>query len=154
MRKMNLFIILLLTTVTYSQWTYNTITSDFDGTFKKAFTKTVNDGYLFMEEPEQNENDSIKSPFIGLKGTYFCDDKTIIDFVLKTSTESKKYEIYATKSRDSKSYFFDFIWDAEFLKYFKSANKVSIRVRQSYCEDDFYEFNFNGSTNAYNFITN
>ncbi len=152
-----LLLILCLASISVSgQWTYKNINSEFDGTFKKAFTQTNNSGYLIMEEGDTIMKDSveIKRPFLALRGSYFCDDYAIIDFVLIVNGSNKKYEFNVSKSSDSKLYYFDeSIWTDEFIKDFKSASKCSIRVNQEYCSDDYYVFNFSGSAAAYNFIT-
>ena len=109
-----------------------------------------------MEVGETTYNDTIKinRPFLALGGSYFCDDYTYIDFVLVVNGANKKYELIGTKSSDSRMYYFDeSIWTDEFIKDFKNASKCSIRVNQDYCTDDYYQFVFSGSTNAYNFIT-
>lgn len=146
----------LMTSVVFGQWTYKTINSEFDGSFKKAYTQTNNGGYLMMEVSKPTYNDTIKvnRPFLALAGSYFCDDYTYIDFVLVVNGVNKRYELEGTKSSDSRIYYFDeSIWQDEFIKDFKSASKCSIRVNQDYCTDDYYQFVFSGSTAAYNFIT-
>jgi hypothetical protein len=159
MKKVNVLVLTLfmcLTTImTHGQWTYKTINSDFDGAFKKAYTEINNGGYLMMEVGTSSNDDTIQIivPFFALSGSYFCDDYTNIDFVFIVNGINKKYELTGIKSSDSKLYFFnESIWTNEFIKDFKSASKCSIRVNQDYCEDDYYQFNFSGSTNAYNFI--
>jgi hypothetical protein len=133
----------------FAQWTYKTINSEFDGTFKKAYTKTDNNGYLAMEV-----GDSINKPFMGLVGSFFCDEYTTIDFILIVNGVNKNYEFRVFKSNDSRMYYFDeSIWTDEFIKDFKSASSCSIRVNQSYCTNDYYKFIFSGSASAYNFIT-
>ena len=146
----------LVTMVSFGQWTYKTVNSEFDDSFKKAYTQTNNSGYLMMEVGEATYNDTIKinRPFLALDGSYFCDDYAYIDFVLVVNGVNKKYELRGTKSNDSRIYYFDeSIWTDDFIKDFKAASNCSIRVNQEYCQDDYYRFVFSGSTAAYNFIT-
>lgn len=147
---------LLFTTLTFGQWTYKTINSEFDGTFKKAYTKTNGGGYLVMEVGEPIDNGTIKinRPFLVLMGTYFCDDYAFVDIVFFVNGINKKHELFGIKSRNGEMYYFDeSIWTDEFINDFKGATKCSIRVNQDYCRNDYYQFNFSGSTAAYNFIT-
>jgi hypothetical protein len=96
----------------------------------------------------------VKSPLLYLYGTYFCDDVTIIDLTFTVNGESRKYNFKVYKSDDSKCYYFSkSIWDENFLNDFKSASKAKLRVNQSHCTTDYYEFSFSGSSNAINFIT-
>ena len=139
----------LMTSVVFGQWTYKTINSKSDGSFKKAYTKTNNGGYLVMEVGDSAYN----SPFLSLWGSCFC-DASYIDFVLVVNGVNKKYKLIGIRSRDGRAYYFNTsIWTDEFIKDFKSASKCSIRVNQDYCTDDYYQFDFSGSAAAYDFIT-
>jgi hypothetical protein len=143
-----LFIALMTTSLCFSQWTNKTINSDFDGTFKKSYTETNNRGFLAMEQGISSD-----MPLLYLCGSYFCDDSANIDLVFTVSGESKRYNLRASKSRDSKYYFFsDDIWTDEFINDFKTASKCLIRVNQEYCQADYYSFNMSGSTSALNFL--
>lgn len=236
MKILNLMMVVLftlVTTISFGQWTYKTVSSAFDGDFKKAYTKIDNNGYLIMEvgnpiikedsvttdtiigyllsqkllkvydttlgvrsvlsnslilskpnfasgeiiaKTENNvillekvNNDyykvkvvvkkvlntsEIKRPWLALSGLYFCDDYTTVDFVLVVNGVNKKYNLKATKTSDNKIYYFnESIWSDEFILDFKSASKCIIRVNQSHCDADYYEFNMSGSTSTYNFIT-
>ena len=76
-----------------------------------------------------------------------------IDFILVVNGKNKKYKL-SGKSEDGRMCSFDeSIWTDEFIKDFKSASKCSIRVNQDYCIDYYYQFDFSGSTAAYDFIT-
>ena len=144
----------LMTSVVFGQWTYKTINSKSDGSFKKAYTKTNNRGYLVMEVGDSAYNDTIKSniPFLSLWGSCFC-DASYIDFVLVVNGENKKYKLTGRAFDNSVYYFDESMWTDEFIKDFKSASKCSIRVNQDYCTDDYYQFDFSGSAAAYDFIT-
>jgi hypothetical protein len=149
MKNLLMMMALMMCFVANSQWTNKIINSEFDGSFKRAFTATNNNGFLMMEE-----SDTVNKPFLGLSGSYFCDDETLIDVVLVVQGVNKVYKIDAMKSGDNEMYYInDSIWTDEFVDDFKSASKCSIRVNQSYCTDEYYTFNFSGSTAAFNFIT-
>tara|TARA_R110000868_G_scaffold56134_4_gene174042 strand:- start:201 stop:653 length:453 start_codon:yes stop_codon:yes gene_type:complete len=149
MKNVLMIMALMMCLVANGQWTYKIIHSDFDGSFKRSFTATNNNGFLMMEE-----SDTVNKPFLGLSGSYFCDDETLIEFVLVVKGVNKLYKIDAMKSGDSEMYYInDSIWTDEFVNDFKSASKCSIRVNQSYCTDEYYTFSFSGSTAAFNFIT-
>jgi hypothetical protein len=72
MKKLKLMMITLMMclmkNVVFGQWTYKTINSEFDGSFKKAYTQTNNSGYLMMEVGEPTYNDTIKinRPFLDI----------------------------------------------------------------------------------------
>ena len=137
----------LMTSVVFGQWTYKTINSKSDGSFKKAYTKTNNRGYLVMEVGDSAYN----IPFLSLWGSSFC-DASYIDFVLVVNGENKKYKLTGRAFANRIYYFDESIWTDEFIKDFKSASTCSIRV-QNQCHDYYYQFDFSGSTAAYDFIT-
>jgi hypothetical protein len=157
MKKLSMIAVMmcLITNVVYSQWTYKTVKSEFDGSFKKAYTNTDNYGFLMMEvgEPNYDGDTLIQRPFLALGGSYFCDDTAYIDFVFIVDGVNKKYEIIGSKSSDSTMYYFnESIWTNEFIADFKNASKCFVRVNQDYCKKDYYQFVFSGSSASYNFI--
>ena len=140
----------LMTSVVFGQWTYKTINSEFDGSFKTAYTKTNNRGYLVMEVGDSAYN----SPFLSLwtrRRSSFC-DVSYIDFVLVVNGENKKYKLTGRAFANSVYYFDESMWTDEFIKDFKSASKCFIRVQYQWC-DYHYQFDFSGSAAAYDFIT-
>jgi hypothetical protein len=156
MKKATLLLCLALIGLTASsQWTHKVINSEFDGKFKKAFTKIDNGGFLAMEVGEiPIDTTDDRYPFMYIMGVYFCDEGTTIEMALYVGKEIKKYDIRATKSNDSRTYYFnDDMWTPEFVSDFKKASKCSIRVNQDYCTTDYFSFNMTGSTDAFNFIS-
>jgi hypothetical protein len=152
-----IFIIFFSFSNVYGQWNFKTVNNEFDEPFKKAFTASNNKGYLTMEfgEPLYTKESRINRPFLALNGFYFCDENADIDFNFNVNGKNSNYKLHAIKSKDSEMYYFDeSIWDEEFTRDFKNAQKCSIRVVQYYCKDIYYQFNFSKSTSAYNFIVN
>lgn len=136
-------------TASFAQWTFRTIESDFDGSFKKAYTQTDNRGYLIMEQGED-----LSKPFFAISGSYFCDNTTHIDLVFIVGGQKYQYDLLAFKARDSRMYYFnDNIWTEEFINHFQGASKCLIRVNQEHCTDEYYTFDMSRSTAAYNFIS-
>ena len=145
-----------MTSVVFGQWTYGMIKGVLDGSSKIAYTEKNNDGYLEMVVGDRTYSGTMKSnrPSLTLHGSYFCDDYAYIDFVLVVNGVDKKYKLIGYISRNNRIYYFDeSIWTDEFIRDFKSASKCSIRVNQYPCHDNHYQFDFSGSTVAYNFIT-
>jgi hypothetical protein len=154
-KTITLLAILMVSANCYSQWTFKTINSDFDGSFKKAYTPISTTGYLFMEEINPDDTANYKLPVLALRGSYFCDDETAIDLILVVNGVNKKYQPIATKSTDSKYYFFNMnIWTDEFISDFKNASKCMIRANQEHCTDDLFTFNMDNSASAFNFVVN
>jgi hypothetical protein len=143
-------VILAITASTaFSQWAYEIVNNGFDGPFKMAYTNAYNYGWLTIENPKTEAK-----PLLYLSGAYFCDETTTVIFVFNVNNVSKKYTLNAYLSKDNKVYFFyRYIWNEQFTNDFKNASSLSIRINQLNCEDEYYEFNFTGSTAAYNFMT-
>ena len=146
----------LMTSIVFGQWTDETVNSEFDGSFKIAYTETINsksDGYLIMEvgEPTYNGTIKINRPFLALRSYHrFSDRSACIDFILVVNGVDKKYKLIGYRSSDDRTYYFDeSIWTDEFIKDFKSASKCYIRVNQN----DHYRFDFSGSAEAFDYIT-
>jgi len=134
-----------------AQWSNKTIESKFDGTFKKCINNSLSEasGFIMMEQGE-----NLNFPMLAIRGSYFCDDKTTIDIVFETPTGDKRHTVNVFKSSDNTIYFFeDEVWSEEFKKDFKAATYLNLRVNQETCTDDYYRFNFSGSTSAFNFIS-
>lgn len=152
--KTKLIIALLTATNTFAQWTYKTVDNKFDEPFKKAINldyKTA--GMMILEKSDYNFELGFNVPFFAVKGTYFCEEYPYVDFVFFVGGVKYNYSFVGATSTDKEYIFFnDEIWTAEFIRDFKSASKVLVRVNQSYCDNDYYEFNFSGSTAAFNFI--
>ena len=145
----------LMTSVVFGQWAYKTTNSEFDDPSKIAYTETNNRGRLMMAVGGSTYigTTKINRPILALGGSYFCDDYTYVDFILVVNGENKKYKLIGRAFTNRMYYFDESIWTDEFIKDFKSASKCSIRVNQDYCTDDYYQFDFSGSTAAYDFIT-
>jgi hypothetical protein len=58
------------------------------------------------------------------------------------------------KSDDSKAVFLiDDLSSSELIINFLNATSIKLRVNETYCETEYYQFNMSGSTSAYKFIT-
>ncbi len=144
--KKVLSVALLIATNTFGQWTYKTIDNKFDEPFKKAISEDKRGNFIMLE---QDEN----APFLAIKGSYFCEESLFVELSFQINGTKKLFAFDVDVSDDKRClYFSEYIWDEEFTSAFKSANKLLVRVNQEYCTDDYFEFNFSGSTAAYNFI--
>ena len=144
----------LMTSVVFGQWTYKTINSKSDGPFKRAYTETNNGGWLLMEVGD-TYNGAIKSngPFLALCGDFYCDGDAYIDFVFVVNGVNKKYKLIGESLFNGMYVFNESIWTDEFIKDFKSASTCAIIVNQDHGPIKYYQFNFSGSAEAFDFIT-
>lgn len=172
MKKAFLFsVAALLCLNALSQWTYQTVDNGLDDPYRIAFSKQNNGGYLKLE-PMPSVSPCYAIFYI--TGTYFCDDNPTVNISFLINGEYQKFLIVGEKSSDNKTIFFGSIegnnnanittppgntipynyGSVNFVPYFKAASSIKIRVNESHCDDDYYEFNMSGSTAAYNYITN
>lgn len=172
MKKVFLFsIVALLCINALCQWTFQTVDNGLDDPYRIAFSSKNNGGYLKIEPMP-----SVSPCYVifYVTGIYFCDNNPTINISFLINGEYLKFLIVGEKSDDNKTMFFGSIegnsntnvnstpgnttpyayGTVNFLPYFKAASLIKIRVNESHCEDDYYEFNMAGSTAAYNYVTN
>ena len=64
----------------------------------------------------------------------------------------EEFKIYSGKNSINYINFFPNIFGTKNLQVLLNRLINFVRVNQEYCTDDYFEFNFSGSTSAYNFI--
>jgi hypothetical protein len=131
-----------------AQWTYQIVDNGFDEKYRIAYTQTNNNGFLKLEN---SDGDII----FYLRGGYFCDDNPNVDLAFMVNGESKKYSFNCAKSNDNTCLFFILdLATSNVFEDFKACTSLKIRVNESYCDDEIYNFNMSKSTTAYNYILN
>jgi hypothetical protein len=132
--------------VSFGQWNYKNVDNGLDEPYKISYVSGTNKGYLKLQ------NDGCVTKLV-LFGNYFCDDFPTVDISFLVNGEYKKMNLTGLKSTDSKAIFINgFFVSNENVNIFKSSTSVKIRVNESYCESDIYEFSMSGSTAALNFM--
>ena len=83
------------------------------------------------------------------------DDNPYVDIVFIVNGTFKRYNIQSHISSDNRSVFLvdDILTESEMLKDFKSCSSVKIRINESHCVNDYYEFRMDGSSSAINFMS-
>jgi len=132
-----------------AQWVYKTITDGFDDPYKIAYTDHVYGEFLKLENVDG------KVVFY-IDNGYFCDDELTYDFVFQLGTEVYKVSGKGTKSSSSDVVFFT--WDllneeSETVNWFKKCSKLKIRINESYCTTNYYEFDMSKSSSALDFMS-
>jgi hypothetical protein len=133
-----------------AQWVTRNIDNGLDDPYKIAYcTSSSEGGVLKMEQ----FNGGVS---VYIRGTYYCDNSLLVDFGFVVNKELKRYTMRAYKSENSKSVFFmDNIFDeenAEFLSDFQNCTKLRVRVNETHCSTEYYEFDMTGSSKALNFM--
>lgn len=149
MKTLTLFFFLLLSLTTYSQWVYKTVTDGFDDPYKVAYTDNPSGAYLKMEYSEGRV-------LFFIKGGYYCDETPSYDFVFQLGQEVYKVSGVGLKSESSDIIFFTpNLLDEEFqtVDWFKKCSKLKIRINESYCTTEYYEFNMSKSSSALEFMS-
>jgi len=148
MKKLILAIATLTTTLTFGQWTNRTVNNDFDPEYRIAYNRAL-DGTLLKLEDDDGEL------AFYVQNTYTCSDQPIVDLVFIFADGTKEvYELQCVTSSDREAVFMSADLNKEsFMPAFKRAVKLKIRVNDSYCKTETFEFNMSGSTSAINFMT-
>ena len=131
-----------------AQWTYQVVDNGFDEKYRIAYTAKNNNAILKLENAD---GDII----FYLQGGYFCDENPNVDLVFIVNGEGKKYSMNCTKSNDNSCLFFtEDLATSNAFEDFKACTYVKVRVNESYCDNEVYNFNMSKSTTAYNYILN
>ncbi len=129
-----------------SQFKYKKVNSDFDGNYKIAYNEDLNGNLLKLENI-----DGKISMYVA--GSYFCDDNPNVDLLFIVNGEKFNYTTYGDKSNDGTTMFLiSDLENSEILDNFLNGSKIKIRVNESHCEDDYFEFSLSNSNNAFNFM--
>jgi hypothetical protein len=131
-----------------SQWLVKKIDNGFDTPYKIAYTDDGQSAFLKLE--------NYKGIAFYISGVYVCDESVTVDISFLVSGEYQKYTTTGNVSENHKAVFMvdDLNSDAEFLADFKAASSVRIRINDTTCDSEIYEFKMTGSTAAYNAISN
>ena len=149
MKTLLLILGLALSYTASAQWVSKKIDNGFDTPYKIAYTDVAQNQWLKLE----NYKNEI-SFYIG--GVYICDGIVSVDMSFLVDGVYQKYNLLECyTSDDSETVFFvDNLTTHEMLSSFKSATSVKIRINDTTCDSETYEFRMSGSTAAYNFVVN
>jgi hypothetical protein len=147
MKRLILLLMVLCSVSAQAQWSYETVDNGFDESYKIAYTKRIDRAFLKLENVD---GDIV----FYLQAIYFCDDEdTEVDVSYMVGGTWKKYNGAGLVSKDQSTVFIEpNILTSGMLNDFKAATSVKVRIRQSYCNEQIYEFNMSGSTKALNFM--
>jgi hypothetical protein len=125
----------------HGQWVYKTITDGFDDPYKIAYTDNPTGAFLKMENVDGNL-------VFYIKGGYYC--------VFQLGEQVYKVSGTGIKSESSDIVFFTpNLLNEEFetVDWFKKCSKLKIRINESYCTTEYYEFNMSKSSSALEFMS-
>lgn len=129
-----------------SQFKCKKVNSDFDGSYRIAYNEDYNGNLLKLE----NVGGKVCMYVVG---SYFCDENPSVDLLFVVNGEKFVFTTDGVKSNDGTTMFLiDDIEDSVILNHFLNGTKIKIRVNESHCEDDYFEFSLSNSTNAFNFM--
>lgn len=149
-RKILLLFFITLTFKSFSQWSYKTVKSDFDGTYKRAIV--VGSGgeypyknpYLVVRYGKENGLDI----YISDAGYSGCDNRQVL---FKFNGDDEKYKSkYINEGANSDSWFISSLENSslfELLDKFMKHSYVSVRLSNDCVLKD-YRFTLSGSSNA------
>jgi len=153
-RKILLLFFITLTFKSFSQWSFKTVKSDFDGTYKRAIV--VGSGgeypyknpYLVVRYGKENGLDI----YISDAGYSGCDNRQVF---FKFNGDDEKYKSkYVNEGANSDSWFISSLENFtlfELIEKFKKHSYVSVRLIND-CSLKDYRFSLNGSTKAIDYV--
>jgi hypothetical protein len=131
----------------FSQWTCKSVDNGFDEPYDIVYSNIINGASIKLLKGETPCDIRFT-----IHGKYFCDDNINVNLTFIVNGEYEKYYLKTSKSRNSEWLYFSDLSD-KFWGDFKKATVVKIRVNETYCSSEYYEYKMTGSTAAYNFIT-
>lgn len=154
------FLIHLHVNKAHAQWGYKVVQSDFDGSFKKAFTDVIDGKYFMIMEEGDTSLRRISNfipPGLGLYGGYWCETGLSVDLVFKQEGHENtvKQKVPCFVSSDNKYIIFnEEIWTDEFIRLFSNCTEMKIRVNQTTCDTKYITVNMSNSSEALNYMSN
>jgi len=146
MKKIILGALLLLSTTSFGQWTLDNVNNGFDDPYRICYTKATKGVTMKLEDVEG------KIVFY-LSNGYFCDEEIKVDISFLVAGSYKKYSVLADVSNNKKNLFLTWnLVGADFEKDFRAAGNVRLRVNESYCSSDIYQFSMVNSSPALDFM--
>jgi len=150
MKYLIFLIFLSISQISYSQWVNKNVDNKIDEPYKITYCYSNNKtGVIKLE------NVGGKVGFY-ISGGYYCDDYPYIDMALNVNGETKIYTFSGIKSTDSHTLFIidDILTEyPDFLEHFKKSSSLLMRIDETHCTDNYYEFNISGSNKAVEFIS-
>ena len=140
-------LIILFTANSFAQWKVQNVDNGFDKPYKIAYTEDGQAEYLKLE--------NYKGIAFYIGGVYVCDESVTVDISFLVNGTYKKYFTTGDVSDNHKIVFIvdDINTDVNFLADFKAASSVKIRIHDTTCDTEIYEFKMTGSTAAYNAVS-
>ena len=147
MKTLLLLIGLLLSYTASAQWVNKHVDNGLDDPYNIAYTEDKG-SYLKLENVEGEI-------YVYVGGGYTCDDELTVDVSFLVKGEYSKYSFRAVTSDDRKNVFFmTNLLNENCLADFKACSSVKIRINDTACDSEIYEFNMSGSTAALKFVMN
>ena len=148
-KVINLVLAVLTVGTLNAQWTYKTVKNGFDDPYKIAYTPTSNGAEAYMLFVDS-------AVILEISGGYYCDEDPKVDVVLVVNGVDNKFEFKGYKGSTSDVVYIT--WDMEsepgFLKVFKAASTMKVRINESSCANGIYTYNMTNAKAAFNYITN
>ena len=147
MKNLLVVVGLALSYTANAQWVTRTVNNDFDDPYRIAFTEN-NDMLLKLE----NVNGKV---WVYVANGYTCDDNLTVDASFIVNGVAKKYTFNAFTSDDRENVFFigDLV-NEDCLVDFKACTSIKIRINDTTCHTEIYQFNMSGSSSALKFVSN
>ena len=147
MKTLLITIGLVLSYTASAQWTYETVNNGLDEPYRIAYTADNDGSWLKLENVKGEVS-------FYISGGYTCEDYVTVDVSFLVSGVYKKYTFSAVTSADGENVFFmDNLLIADCLADFKACTSLKLRVNDTSCGADTFEFKMSGSTVALNFVS-
>ena len=154
MKKILVLIVLIFSFKGYSQWTYSSGKSDFDGSYKTSSVYGSGGEFPYTKPlfVVNKFSDRTLNIYISNAGYSGCDGREIF---FKFNNDEKIYKTeYVGNDSSSEIWFITSlknIKDYDFIEKLKNSSSMSVRIKSD-CGSEDYKFRLDGSTKALNYV--
>jgi hypothetical protein len=148
MKKLFLIVTLGLIGNAKAQWVNKVSDNGFDDPYRYAVAYT-DDGQNFVKLEKLTDTSMIVVLYDG----YVCEERPLLEFSFKVGNDNDKYEVYAVRSTDKKKAMTSAVINTgDFVRSFRLATTMRIRLNDESCGMTIFSFNMANSSSAITWV--
>lgn len=153
MKSLLLVLVLALSYTASAQWEYQTVENGLDDPYKIAYCQSIGSLLPSLIKLELLDNGQLA---FYIQSVFICEEEPIIEMAFLINGKYSKYSEYGSTSSDNTTVFINNNLMHEtmhdFVNYFKSCSSLKLRITDTDCGSETYDFNMKNSTAALEFM--
>lgn len=148
MKKYILTLLLLAASSAQAQWVNATADNGFDPPFRYSTCDDKIKKGKWLKVEKFKDTQVLLLIYVG----FACEDFPKVEYSFKMDTGYHKINSVGAKSSDKKKIYLQFDVAKESGEYFAKCKELKIRITDSGCGTEIYQFDMTGSANAYTWV--